>query len=311
MQGPVHRMSLFSRCPEWRMTCHRAKWENILVQIVKDEKGEMGNNEKRGEKKNKKEIGPLHQGGKSFNVLEITEWLFTFTQISMYEHDSHSLCLCCSTWSLSHTLKHSHTNTLSIRIQQWKELKGWINVRIWWLVLIEEKSHGNKETLWPFPFLNASCANKTHSHNIILTIIVYPHQNHLLTGTVCKWIAQKEKQTLQIIDYPCHGFEREWQFSLSWRVCADYSVRQKEVRSWWKDWQWFTSWCSGRTRVSFCLSESLSFFFSLSLSLSTSSLFVCLPACLSVCVSVWLSQIPLVRSVLFGLTWDKNGPTRQ
>lgn len=189
--------------------------------------------------------------------------------------------------SVSHTEAFPHKHTLSIRIQQWEELKGWINLRIWWLVLIEEKSHGNKETLWPFPFLNALCANKTHSHNIILTIIVYPHQNHLLTGMVCKWIAQKEKQTLQIIDYPCHGFEREWQFSLSWRVCADYSVRQKEVRSWWKDWQWFTSWCSGRTHISFCLSESL-FFSSLSLSLSTSSLFVCLPASLCVSVPDWV-----------------------
>lgn len=32
---------------------------------------------------------------------------------------------------------------------------------------------------------------------------------------------------------------------------------------------------------------------------------------LSVRVSFWLSQIPLVRRALFGLTWDKNRPTRQ
>lgn len=59
----------------------------------------------------------------------------------------------------------------------------------------------------------------------------------------------------------------------------------------------------------------------LSFLLSHFSSFYILPVCLSVSfslscslsvrVSYWLSQIPLVRRVLFGLTWDKNRPTRQ
>lgn len=115
-------------------------------------------------------------------------------------------------------------------------------------------------------------------------------------------MAETEKQTQQIIDDPCHVFVREWQFSLSCRVHADYSIRQKEFHTRWKDWQRFT-WCCGMA----CLS------FSLISPLSTSSLFVCLSLSLSrslsVRVSYWLSQIPLVRRVLFGLTWDKNRPT--
>ena len=60
--------------------------------------------------------------------------------------------------------------------------------------------------------------------------------------------AQTEKQTLRIIDDPCYVFVREWQFSLSCRVHADYSIRQK-------DWQCFTSRCCGMACLAFHLSH--------------------------------------------------------
>lgn len=107
--GPVHQKSLFPRCSEWQMTCHRAKRENILLQIERGGKWEIGN---RGKKK--REIAPLHQRGESFDVLEITEvhlHLHTWSHGHMYEHDSPCLCLCCCTCSFS--LFHTYAKVLA------------------------------------------------------------------------------------------------------------------------------------------------------------------------------------------------------
>lgn len=110
-------------------------------------------------------------------------------------------------------------------------------------------------------------------------------------------MAETEKQTQQIIDDPCHVFVREWQFSLSCRVHADYSIRQKEFHTRWKDWQRFT-WCCGMA----CLS------FSLISPLSTSSLFVCLSLSLSLALFLCVSVTDWVKYHLSGeccLDWHE------
>lgn len=104
------------------MTCHRAKRENILVQIEKG-KGEMGN---RGKKERNCSITP---DSKSFNVLEITEW---HLHVSTYECDSpclasmllHLLYICITyaeafiLCTYTHMRGRTHTHTeRSMRIQ--------------------------------------------------------------------------------------------------------------------------------------------------------------------------------------------------
>lgn len=148
MQGSVHRMSLFSHCSEWRMTCHRAKWENILVLIEKDKKGEMGNQEKR-----KQRIKKLVHYTRGVNHLMCrrSQNGILHSHVSMYEHDSQCLCLCCSNWSRSHTLKHSLTNTHSKHQNPaMRKAERLDQFRLWWLVLIEEKEPWEQRNIMTF-----------------------------------------------------------------------------------------------------------------------------------------------------------------
>lgn len=196
----------------------------------------------------------------------------------MYGHDllclllHYQIFLC---FTYAKVLTHKHTRT------PWEKLRGRINAGLWWLALIEEKELWNIETSWPFLWLYTRLANKTHSHNIILTRIVYIKS--LFSWKQYANGCRREKQTLQIIDYPCHVLVREWQFSLSCRVHADYSIRQKDVRR-------FTC---GTVRLTFRLSH-----------FPTSSL----PLCPCVSVSDWV-KYPLSEGCC--LDWHENRPARQ
>ena len=146
--------------------------------------------------------------------------------------------------------------------------------------------------------------NKTHPNNIMQTRIFKPYQNHLLIGTVCKWVALKEnKPAGNWLSLPCF-----------WAWMAIFTLLSSAC------------WLFDQTKRGPCAIKKLEMIrilvlwngssLSLSLIISFPSPFQH-PLCLSVllspslCVSVWLSQISLVRSVFLRLTWDNNRPTRQ
>lgn len=65
-------------------------------------------------RKKENDIAPLHQRGKSLDVLEITKWHLHSHACShghMYEHDSPCLCLCCCSCSLSLCVSHINWST--------------------------------------------------------------------------------------------------------------------------------------------------------------------------------------------------------
>lgn len=78
-------------------------------------------------------------------------------------------------------------------------------------------------------------------------------------------------------------------------------------------------WLFYQTKRGLCVMKRLAVFHilvlwnGLSLSVSEMLLYLFLPLSLSLSLHVgfWLSQRPLVRRALFGVTWDKKRPTRQ
>lgn len=164
-------MNSFSHCVEWRMACHGAK-QDISVQIEK----KMG-----GMETEEKKILPLLQKCKSFRD---GDQRLTSPLLMLWQQFPD-----CFTFEIF----TKHTDARSDRQNKvLRKTQSWIHVRLWWLVLIEQKKDYKrikKDTLWPFP----STLIRQHSNMMVLTKIISQHQNPLLIRTACKWIVQRRK----------------------------------------------------------------------------------------------------------------------
>lgn len=152
---------------------------------LKEEENERWGIERREEKKKTREIAPLHQRGKSFHVLEITQWhLHSHIRSHgcMYEHDlsrtsphyrfffSLSLCF---TYSIvvTHTYSHIHTLTRASKDHRDPGMRKAERPDQCWALVINfnwRKGAAEHRNIMTFlPCLHTLLANKTHSHNII------------------------------------------------------------------------------------------------------------------------------------------------
>lgn len=150
---------------------------------LKEEENERWGIERTEKKKKTREIAPLHQRGKSFHVLEITEWhLHSHIRSHgcMYEHDLSRTSYCviafffplsfCFTCAIVVSHTHTHTHTRASKDHRDPGMRKAERPDQCWALVINfnwRKGAAEHRNIMTFlPCLHTLLANKTHSHNI-------------------------------------------------------------------------------------------------------------------------------------------------
>lgn len=162
------------------MTCHWAKRPNILLQIERGGKWEMGNREKREEKNKWEKL--LHYTGevnhsmcwRSHNGIYIRTYGHTgacmnticLVPLCITAFFSHSLCF---TYAI--VVRHTHTLTRASKDRWDPGMRKAERPDQCWALVINfnwRKGAAEHRNIMTFlPCLHTLLANKTHSHNII------------------------------------------------------------------------------------------------------------------------------------------------